>query len=134
MGNSKRRFGISIPEGMAKDLDELASKLETDRSSIVCEAIRAYIHDHLHYLTPHKCMGVLVIFSHIGENSYRKFFKIIEKYRDVIVSYTHLHVDEKCIEVLVLSGSSERIQKLHREFIVIGCKARYLPLIFNGNH
>lgn len=134
MGNTKRRFGISIPEEIAKDLDELASKLETDRSSIVSEAIRTYVHDHLHYLTPHKCMGLLIIFSQKGEKSYRKFFKIIEKYRDVIASYTHLHIDEKCIEVLVLSGSSGKIRDLHREFTVIGCKARYLPLIFNGNH
>lgn len=134
MGNNKRRFGISIPEDMARDLDKLASKLSVDRSSIVCEAIRTYIHDHLHYLIPHKCMGILILFSHIGENNYKNFFKIIERYKDVIISYTHHHIEEKCIEVLILSGSSEKIQSLHREFIVIGCKARYLPLTFNEHY
>lgn len=134
MGNNKRRFGISIPEDMARDLDKLASKLSIDRSSIVCEAIRTYIHDHLHYLTPHKCMGVLILFSHISRNNYKKFFNIIERYRDVIISYTHHHIEEKCIEVLILSGSSEKIQSLHREFMVIGCKARYLPLTFNEHY
>ncbi len=129
-GGGRRRFGISIPESIARDLDELASKLKTDRSSLVCEAIRTYIHDHLHYLIPHRCVGLLIIFSGVGGDRYRGFFKVIEKYRDIIISYTHIHADNRCVDILVLSGSSERIRSLHREFIVIGCKARYMPLSY----
>ena len=132
--SSKRRFGISIPENLARDLDKLASKLSIDRSSLVSEAIRTYVHDHLHYLTPHKCMGILILFSNVENDNYRKLLKIIEEYRDIIISYTHHHIEEKCIEVLILSGSSEKIRSLHREFTVLGYKARYLPLVHNECH
>ncbi|HDI74877.1 MAG: CopG family transcriptional regulator [Thermoprotei archaeon] len=123
----RRRFGISISRELADNLDSLAKALETDRSSIVENAIREYIHDHLHYLTPHECTGVMILYRVCRQG---EWFTIIDKYRDIVVSYTHVHKEGVCIEILVVSGHSEKIAELHKELGKLGIKARYLPISY----
>lgn len=124
----KRRFGISISKNLADKLDNLAKALKIDRSSLIEEAIKEYIHDHAHYLTPHKCTGVMILYNtHRHEN----WYNIIDKYVDIVVSYNHVHKDCICIEMLVVSGSSNRILELHKELLSLGIKARYFPLTYS---
>jgi len=123
----KRRFGISIPEGLAQNLDKLAEKLNSSRSEIVYQALKEYIHDHLYYLVPHECRGVIII---LGEREHGKLFNIIEKYHTIICNYNHTHAEEHCISTLIVSGSSDKIAELHRKLREIsGVKIRYIPII-----
>ena len=120
----KRRFGISIPEDVANDLDFLAEKLNVDRSKLVCEAIRTYIRDHAHYLSPHECYGVITLIS--DDNI--QLLRVIEEFKDIIKEFTHIHIDEKCINALVVSGSSTKIAELHKKLLDIFYNVRYIPL------
>ncbi len=120
----KRRFGISIPEEVAISLDFLAERLNIDRSKLVCEAIKMYIRDHVHYLTPHECYGVITL---ISGNSIQ-LLKVVEEYKDIIKEYTHIHIDEKCINALVVSGPSTKIAELHRRLLDIYYNVRFIPL------
>jgi len=120
----KRRFGISIPEDVANDLDFLAEKLNVDRSKLVCEAIRTYIRDHAHYLSPHECYGVITLTS--DDNI--QLLRVIEEFKDIIKEFTHIHIDEKCINALVVSGSSTKIAELHKKLLDIFYNVRYIPL------
>ena len=120
----KRRFGISIPEDVANDLDFLAEKLNVDRSKLVCEAIRTYIKDHAHYLSPHECYGVITLVS----NDNVQLLKVIEEFKDIIREFTHIHIDEKCINALVVSGSSTKIAELHKRLLSIFYNVRFIPL------
>ena len=120
----KRRFGISIPEDVANDLDFLAEKLNVDRSKLVCEAIRTYIRDHAHYLSPHECYGVITLVS----NDNVQLLKVIEEFKDIIREFTHIHIDEKCINALVVSGSSTKIAELHKRLLSIFYNVRFIPL------
>jgi len=120
----KRRFGVSVPEDVAIDLDFLAKKLNIDRSKLVCEAIRMYIKDHAHYLTPHDCYGVITLIS----NNNLKLLKIIEEYRDIIKEFTHIHVHEACINALIVYGPSGKIAELHKKLLDLYSHVRFIPL------
>jgi len=119
----KRRFGVSIPEDLAKHLDTLVDILKTDRSKLICEALKNYIHDHIHYLTFNECCGIIVV---TGSDS--QILKIVEEHKDVICGYSHTHAGNSCINTLVVSGSPETVIKLHRRLMKMG--ARYIPTKF----
>ncbi|OYT51568.1 MAG: CopG family transcriptional regulator [Desulfurococcales archaeon ex4484_204] len=122
----KRRFGVSVSEGVAEALDRLAEVLNADRSSLVEDAIRVFIDDHLHYLVPHRCGGVMMISGRVERG---RLFKAIENNRDVVRSYTHTHVGGLCLETLIVEGPSSKIVKLHKELLEIpGCRVRYMPI------
>ncbi len=124
----KRRFGVSIPEELASQLDVLASIMGRDRSSIVAEALRTYIHDHVHLTKPHRCRGVLIIWSPRGKTS-TELRRIVEEYSDVITGHLHSHLDDYCVDVLLVAGGSERIADLARRASSLpSCTARYIPL------
>ncbi|RLI07373.1 CopG family transcriptional regulator [Candidatus Bathyarchaeota archaeon] len=125
-GGRKRRFGISIPEALARDLDELAEALSTDRSRLVGQAIRAFIQEHKHHVAPHFCLGLFVVVAFPGRS---RMPELLEEFRDVVQGYNHFHTGGYCIEVVVVSGFSERIKALHTALLEAeGCSVRYLPL------
>lgn len=124
----KRRFGISIPEELARDLDRLALTTGVDRSSLVVGALKEYIHDHLHYLEPHYCMGIMIISGRIEHN---RLFKIIEKYHDIIHSYSHSHLGNTCLETIIVAGPSGNIAQMHKELAGNNCHVRYIPLKYS---
>ncbi|RLG88047.1 MAG: CopG family transcriptional regulator [Thermoprotei archaeon] len=127
MGEGKKRFGISISTKIADELSELAKRLGVNRSSLIEEALKEFLHDHIHYLTPHMCKGIMVL---TGKYEKEALMPIIEDFKDIIHSYMHMHVDEVCIEIILVSGHSSKIATLHStlERSLKGCKVRYLPI------
>ena len=122
----KRRFGISIPEELAIELDELVRTLGTNRSAIIRKAIEEFINDQKHYLYPHRCRGLMIV---LGKPDRNKLFLVLESFKDIIHSFDHVHLGKECIEVLYINGSSERVKHLHSELMRIpGCIARYVCL------
>ncbi|RLI12972.1 CopG family transcriptional regulator [Candidatus Bathyarchaeota archaeon] len=122
----KRRFGISVPEELANDLDKLAEALEADRSRLVNEALRAFIQDHKHHLTPHECTGLLIVVASPGCS---RIPDLLEAYRDVVQGYNHFHAGGCCIEVVLVSGPSARVRALHGAALKApGCSVRYVPV------
>ncbi len=122
----KKRFGVSIPENIAVRLDTVAKALGVDRSYIVAQALEAYLNDYEHYLEEHRCLGLILV---VTEGRRRiNVASIVERYRDVVCSYSHVHTDGRCIELLLVSGSSSRIASLYRELMDIDGVVRYIPL------
>ncbi len=123
---SKKRFGVSLPCNLADQLDQLAKILGTNRSIIVREAVKEYIHDHMHYMYPHTCCGIIIV---SGSIDHEKLFNILEDYHDIIHSFNHVHLDEKCIEIIFVNGDSRKIQELHKVLMSMpGCMARYISV------
>ncbi|OYT47223.1 MAG: CopG family transcriptional regulator [Desulfurococcales archaeon ex4484_42] len=127
MERGKRRFGVSIPYVLANTLDELASKLGMNRSSLIEKALRDFLQDHIHYLTPHQCQGIMIL---MGKYERSALLPIIEKYRDIIHSYIHTHLNNMCIEIIMVSGNSTKISSLHSmlERSLKGCRIKYIPI------
>ncbi|MET1101750.1 MAG: ribbon-helix-helix domain-containing protein [Pyrodictiaceae archaeon] len=123
----KRRFGVSITSSIAEKLDKLATMLNIDRSRIVEEALKEYLHDQAHLLGNHKCVGLLIV---LKRDRKIDIAEAIEEYKDIISAYNHVHVAGKCIETIMVSGDSARILSLKRKLINIGYIVRYIPISF----
>ncbi len=122
----RRRFGVSLDASLADRLDSIASALRVDRSSLVERAVRNLVDDYRHFLESHDCWGLLVLLNTEGMRG--TVYSLIEKYRDIVVSASHVHGGEGCVEVLAVKGPSDRIRELHEELERTGCSIRFIPL------
>ncbi|MEB3757033.1 MAG: ribbon-helix-helix domain-containing protein [Desulfurococcales archaeon] len=124
----KRRFGISIDERLAMDLDILATRLGSTRSSLVERALEEFIHDRLHIITPHDCEGVLLV-KH-SANLAGRISSIIEVYTDVARMGLHFHTgDGMCMRMLHVKGNSTRITEFERKLREAGAEmTRYIVI------
>ncbi|MCE4614081.1 MAG: ribbon-helix-helix domain-containing protein [Desulfurococcales archaeon] len=124
----KRRFGISIDERIAMDLDLLATRLGTTRSSLVERALEEYIHDRLHIITPHDCEGILLV-KH-STNLAGRVSNVIEGYTDIALIGLHFHTsDGTCIRMLHVKGNSTRITEFERRLRETGVEmTRYIVI------
>lgn len=122
---SKKRFGVSLPTDLAEDLDNIATFLNTDRSSIVAEALRTFIHDHLYALHEHKCLGLLIA---VRRGVVKRMDYAFENFREVVKNYLHLHTGNICIEIYIVSGSSSKIRDLQSSLKKQASIVRYIPL------
>ena len=122
----KKRFGVSVPESLAEDLDRLAEALGADRSSLVKEAIRAFVQEHKHHLVPHECTGVLILVVLPGCSGTPS---LLREFGDVVQGYSHFHTRGLCIEVVLVSGPSARVKALHAALMKLpGYTVRYVPI------
>ncbi|MEB3844723.1 MAG: ribbon-helix-helix domain-containing protein [Desulfurococcales archaeon] len=123
-GNGKSRFGISIDKSVAERLSRLAEVLGVDRSRLVEEAVRQYLDDHKHMLVPHECRGIIVGLCPDNIAVASK----VRDYKDIVSSHMHIHIDGKCIDIIVVQGPSRIIGKLYASLEHDNCKTRFLPL------
>ncbi len=126
MRAGKRRFGVALSSDIADELDSIVKDFNVNRSAVIEHAVRGFITEFTHYRRPHRCTGVLLLFDRgHGTTSTTEF---IDKYKDLILAYTHHHVGNHCVEVLIVSGESEVIEGLHKKVLERGCRCRYVPL------
>ncbi len=117
----KRRFGVSIPEDTACRLRELAETLGVDRSTLVTEAVDAYLHEKSHASQPHVCEGVLVVFHPPRVTA--SIAGVFEDYTDIVVARSHIHSGSTCIEIAYVKGSTETILRLEKDLRRAGAEA-----------
>lgn len=120
----KKRFGISIDTSIAEKLDSIAKSMSIDRSKLVEKALSEFIEEHNHSTQDHRCCGIMVIET----TKCSSINKVIELYRDIIVSYTHNHIEERCICIAVVVGSSHRVRDLHKDLMLGSHRAKYVPI------
>jgi CopG family nickel-responsive transcriptional regulator len=122
---SKKRFGISLPENLYEQLNKLSSKLETNRSDLVEQAVSVFINDYKHYLIPHICTGVMIVSC--KDETIAK--ELIDEYSDIAKTYIHTHENALCIEIIFVSGPSEKIALFQKKLAQNAkCNPRYIPV------
>ncbi|MEM1541847.1 MAG: ribbon-helix-helix domain-containing protein [Ignisphaera sp.] len=128
----KKRFGISIDSSLACEIDRLAKILGIDRSKLVEKALTNFVNEYSysHAHENHFCRGVIIVETDEGE----KIDRAIESFKDVVLSYTHNHLENTCICMFIVSGNSERIKDLHRNLLSVGCGTRYIPIGYTIGH
>lgn len=106
-----KRFGVSLPEELAKAVDKLSEDLGTTRSSVIAQAVSAFLAEHAQHLqSGHQCTGAILSLTEGVE----AVNEAVEGHKELIANYTHLHLGGRCISVLVVHGDGKRIG----EFIV----------------
>ncbi|MGB9785662.1 MAG: CopG family ribbon-helix-helix protein [Infirmifilum uzonense] len=125
--STKARFGVSIDEKLAQEVEKLVQATETNRSHIVNLALREFLNGKFHFMTPHTCEGVLIL-SYEPQMS-DKIDRTLEDNKDMILSILHIHSSEgKCIEVIYTRAQSERILELENGLQKSGCKTcKFVP-------
>lgn len=125
----KARFGISVDENVAEQLNKLSKVLNVDRSSIVEDAIKATISEHNHYLYEHRCLGVMIIRWETELRKRGTIEEILEDYKDVVRFSTHVHIENTCASLILMDGSSSKIKELHTKLKMLkNISVRYIPL------
>lgn len=121
----KKRFGISIPVNVAKELDEVAIMDGVDRSSIVTRAITQYLHEDKHVVKEHECSGMIVYYGLLSSET-------IAGYCDRIVkSLYSVKFREGHVTIVFVEGSYGEIAELRKRIIRKSRKhasIKYLPL------
>jgi len=123
---AKAKFGVSVEKKVADELSALAQALGTDRSSLVNEALREFLHDRVHVLRPHRCEGVMIVIYE--KHAAGRVAPLLEEHRGLIKSRMHVHDEAgRCVETLYLRGESEEIVELERRLRDCGVVAcRYI--------
>jgi CopG family nickel-responsive transcriptional regulator len=117
----KRRFGISLPEPVAVKLDELASNISSDRSSIVARALQEYLHNDLHEHGEHLCTGLIILMSEksIDVNSLKS---------EIVKAQFTIRSSVGYITVLYVEGLYGSVRNLRKKVSRKCIFIRYIPL------
>jgi metal-responsive CopG/Arc/MetJ family transcriptional regulator len=119
----KVRFGVSLDSSIAEALDEVAVRLRSTRSRIVEQALASFLSESLHGSNDHYCAGVIVARGSTSISS-----EVLERFREVVRSHSHVHLAGGCVDLIVVEGSYGVISSLLSTLCSLGLLARYLPL------
>ena len=114
------RFTVSVPAGLAKELDKMAREKGYDnRSLAVADLIRAGLVEHRQNLGNREIAGTItLLYDHHKQHVQATLTDIQHDHHEVIVSTLHVHLDHNnCLEVLVVRGLASTVKKIADELI-----------------
>lgn len=101
-----RRFGVSLPDELAQEVDKISQELGVTRSAVVAQAVSSFVHTYSQHLRDgHRCLGAVISLTEGVEEASR----MMEEYRDLIANYSHMHIGDRCLSVFVVHGDGRRI-------------------------
>ncbi len=109
------RFGVSLDEGLLEQFDPFIERLGyKSRSEAIRDLIRERLVAEEWKSARGPAMGVLsLVYSHEVRELSKKLTDIQHHHLGVILSTTHIHMDEhNCLEVVILKGSAREIQEV----------------------
>ncbi|MFW6005871.1 MAG: nickel-responsive transcriptional regulator NikR [Candidatus Bipolaricaulota bacterium] len=114
-----KRFGVSIDEELLEKFDKMIEDRSYDNRS---EAIRDMIRDRIverEWEEDDEVMGVVtLLYDHHKRNLSDKLTQRQHDYHDLIVSTTHLHVDEdNCLELIAVQGKGREVREVADKLI-----------------
>ncbi len=118
MGETKR-FGVSISQVLLERFDEMiAERGYANRS----EAIRDMVRDRLverEWAKDDEVMGVVtLLYDHHKSQLSDKLTHRQHNYHDLIISTTHIHVDEdNCLELVAVRGKGHEVKEVANRLI-----------------
>jgi len=109
------RFGVSIKPDLLKKFDKIIKKKGyTNRSEAVRDLIREKIITKEIFNPDVQSIGTLtMIYDHHEGNLTDRLLNLQHEHTEEILVTTHIHIDNNsCLEILVLKGKANKIQKL----------------------
>jgi len=114
------RIGIAIPEELLEEFDRLLERRGyATRSEAVRDLVRKELVDEIAASPNAEVYGtVTLIYDHHARLLLDKLTDIQHRYHDAIMSSVHVHLDhDNCLEVILVRGKSELVQKLANALI-----------------
>lgn len=107
-------ISLSLPNELLEQLDaNLGEDRTANRSEVVRQAVRMYLtqYNELGKIKANVIATISVLYERAEEN--KELYKVQHEFDDVITASLHSHLSEiSCLEVMVVKGSSERLQSL----------------------
>jgi len=115
------RISFSTPLSLVKDFDESLSELGYgDRSKALQMAMRNFVTEYAWKAEKGKlgAGALLLTYDHEAHGIQEELTHAQHRYRDVISSTMHIHLDElRCLEIISVKGKLERIQMMAKELM-----------------
>jgi CopG family nickel-responsive transcriptional regulator len=115
------RISFSTPSSLVKEFDESLSALGyEDRSKALQMAMRNFITEYA-WKTEKGKLGagaVLLTYNHEAHGIQEELTHAQHRYRDVISSTMHIHLDEfRCLEIISVKGKLGRIETMAKQLM-----------------
>ena len=114
------RFGVSLEATLLEKFDPFIAKLGyKSRSEAIRDLIRERLVAEEWETGTTSTMGVLsLVYSHEVRELSKKLTDIQHHHLGIILSTTHIHMDEhNCLEVVILKGSGKEIQEVASQLL-----------------
>jgi len=115
------RISFSTPSALVKQFDQSLSALGyEDRSKALQMAMRNFITEYAWKAEKGRlgAGSVLLTYEHETHGIQEELTHAQHRYRDVISSTMHIHLDEsRCLEIISVKGKLERIQTMAKELM-----------------
>lgn len=113
------KFGVYIPEDIARELEDIMRNMGIDnKSKVIQEALRVFVLENKWYFTKNVAGSIAILYNHDVNEVDVKLTDIQHEYIDIINASMHIHLDEKrCMLLIAIKGESSKIKefigKLH---------------------
>lgn len=108
------RFGISIPEELIKEFDDLIKgKSYTNRSEAIRDLIRQELVTKSWESNSEVAGAITLVYDHHKRELVNKIVSLQHKFQKIIVSTQHIHLDHDfCLEIIAVRGKAKQLQIL----------------------
>jgi len=110
------RFSVSLPSVLVDELDETWKSMQYEnRSKAIHDAVRSFITEFkwMREETGKITGAVLVLYYLDKPSLLDEIVRAQHKFRDVIPSTLHIHLEEdKCLEIIAVEGSVREVRSL----------------------
>ncbi|MGC8582784.1 MAG: CopG family ribbon-helix-helix protein [Thermoproteus sp.] len=120
-----KRFGVSLPDDLAQEVDRISQELGVTRSAVVAQAVSNFVQTYSQHLRDgHRCLGAILSLAEGMEI----VSEIMEEYKDLIANYSHMHIGDKCLSVFVVYGDGKRVGEFLMGLSEKAVKTLFTPL------
>ncbi|HDP25130.1 MAG TPA: nickel-responsive transcriptional regulator NikR [Deltaproteobacteria bacterium] len=115
------RFGVSLEEGLLRELDGFVKKHRfPNRSKALRHLVRNALVEEA-WRDDQEVVGIIVlIFDHHRRNVVGSLVEVQHDFSGMIISSQHVHLDhDTCLEAIVLKGRPSELQRLSDRLIAI---------------
>ncbi len=130
------RFGVSLNSDLLEKFDQLCEeKSYPNRSEAIRDLLRATLVEKQWESSDRETAAVLsLVYDHHVSDLAQRLVEIQHEEHDAILTSVHVHLDHhNCLEVLILKGPGDAIQRLSQKLISTkGVKHGKLTLTTTG--
>ena len=116
-----RRFGVSLEEGLLKELDTLVKKrMLPNRSQTIRFLIRKNLVQEKWEGNENVSGCIVLIYDHHKRELLNKSIDVQHKYQHLVLAVQHAHLDhDNCLEAIIVKGKAEELKDLADRLIAL---------------